>query len=458
LAFILSAAAIRSSFWVDETATYWVVKNGIREVVARSWEWSGQSALYYLTAWIGRHFAPYLGLELALRLPSLAAMAIAAFLLYRLGRYLMGAKAGMIAALAFLAIPQVSFAAIDARPYALGLALVIASMLCFLKWLDTGRPIFAALYVVSTALVVYDHYLFALSLTAQLAYGWRRGRWLAALWAAIGALCLPLAGQFLYFYHTRQAHNVGALPDANAFFMAIAPPVLVGTVLLSIMASKGAAAEAHHGIPWRLLFVWLMAPPAILSLVSWFTDTRLFLDRYYLSAAPAAALLAAYAVARCSAFRLASAVLAISLAIGTWKAGPLHGGEDWRGAMQAVNAEARPEDAVLIDCGFVEGTPAEIQGARLRDVLYAPQSMYPIRNFIRLPFHFDERSVPEDLARYGRVFLITIQTTPGGQDTGMQYECWLKRKLPGYASQGMGNFGGVSAIRFDRDPAPGSAR
>src|SRR5437588_3413161 len=69
-AFLFSAARITSSLWLDETATFWVVKDGLREVVSRSWEWSGQSAFYYLTAWMGLRIAPYIGLEAALRLPS----------------------------------------------------------------------------------------------------------------------------------------------------------------------------------------------------------------------------------------------------------------------------------------------------------------------------------------------------------------------------------------------------
>lgn len=450
LAFVVTAAPITSSLWLDETATYWVVKDGLADVVARSWEWSGQSALYYVIAWIAGHVAPYVGWEVALRLPSLVAMLIAAVLLYRLGRYLMDARAGMLAALALLAVPGVSFAAIDARPYALGLALVIGSMLCFLRWLDTGRPLFAALYVVTSALVVYAHYLFALGLVAQLVFGLHRARRLAPLWAAIGLLCLPLVGQVLNFYRSRQAHSVGIYsPGVDLFFIAIAPPVLVGAVLFSFIVSKRTVGLGQFRVPWQLLFAWLIFPPAFLFLLS-FTHTKLFLPRYYLTCAPAAALLAGYAIARISAVRTGSAVLALSMAVGIWQAGPLHGGEDWRGAMRTVDAQASSEDAVLVTTGFVEGTREETNGPRLRDVLYSPQLLYPVKHFLRLPFHFEEEAIPGDLAQFRRVFLITRQTTPGGQYAATQYECRLKQKLAGYRSQDLGNFGGVSVVRFER--------
>src|SRR5437588_11304988 len=77
-ALLFSAARITSSYWLDETTTFWVVKDGLLEVVSRSWQWSGQSALYYLTAWTGLRAAPYIGLEATMRAPSLLSMVLAA--------------------------------------------------------------------------------------------------------------------------------------------------------------------------------------------------------------------------------------------------------------------------------------------------------------------------------------------------------------------------------------------
>ncbi|MEI9974827.1 MAG: glycosyltransferase family 39 protein [Ignavibacteriota bacterium] len=308
LAVLVSAAQITSSLWLDETATYWVVKDGIGDVVARSWAWSGQSALYYLTAWVARHLAPDLGMEFALRLPTLLALIACVILLYRLGRYLMNARAGVLAALAFLCIPDVSFAAIDARPYMLGLALLIASMLCFFRWLDTGKLLFAILYTVSAALVVYCHCLFGLALFAQVIYGWRYWRKLMALWIAVGALCLPLAGQLLHFYQTRRTHSFDASPDFKAFFTAIAPPILAGSILLAVFVSRKRL-RLRHRIYWPYLVAWLVFPPAFLFALSSFTDTKLFVTRYYLSCSPAVALLAGYALGRLSADRFASVLL-----------------------------------------------------------------------------------------------------------------------------------------------------
>ncbi len=449
LAMAFSAAPITSSLWLDETATYWVVKDGIRDAVTRSWAWSGQSAVYYLTAWASRHLSPCIGLEFALRLPSLLAFVAAVVLLYRLGRYLMNPNAGILAALAFVCMPDVSFAAIDARPYALGLALLIASMLCFFKWLDTGKVRFAILYAISAALVVYCHYLFALALFAQFIYGLRHWRKLVPLWVAAVALCLPLAGQLLHFYSTRRSHSFDATPDVKNLFAAIAPPIVAGSVLLAVFASRKLG-KLRHRIYWPYLFAWLVFPPAFLFVLSSLTDTKLFVARYYLSCTPAAALLAGYAIARLSAQRLAGTLLTASLAIGIWRAGPVHGNEDWRGVASAINAHPSGADFVLVATGFIEGASGQIESPQLREVLFSPQLAYPLKQFHRLPYAFEKTAVPDCLAGSARVFLVTRRSTFFGLGSGMQYESLLSQKLTGYRSRELGNLAAVSLVVFER--------
>jgi len=449
VAFLLSTLPLASSLWLDETATWWVVKDGIREVFARSWDWSGQSALYYLTAWVSRHLAPFIGLEPALRLPSLLAMALGSVLLYRLGRRLISPPAGMLSALAFLCLTDVSSAAIDARPYALALALVIASMFCFIQWLDSGRAWHAILYVLTSTLVIYAHYLFALALVPQLAYGLRRNRRLAVLWLGIGALCLPLAGQVLHFYRTGQSHSFAGTPFVQDFFTAIAPPFLAGTVLVAMLLSRPAPALNLRCAP--LLAGWLLFPPAFLFFVSLFTSVKLFVPRYYLGCAPAAALLAGYAITRSSAIRAASTILILALMLGVWQGGSVHGHQDWRGAAQCVNARVVPGDIVLATSGFVEGTRQAIDGP-FRDVLYAPQSAYPIRQMFRVPYLFDEKAMPPDLLRSRQVFLVSLSLTVDAQQASLQYKSWLTSRLSGYRMQSLGYFGSVSVTVFSRMP------
>jgi prepilin signal peptidase PulO-like enzyme (type II secretory pathway) len=148
---------IRSSFWLDETGTYWVIKDGLGSLFARAMHWSGQSPLYYLVAWLA-HFVPG-RMEVALRLPSLIAMIAAAWLLYKLAARLFDAETAPFALLIFVCSEHVAFAAADARPYALALFLLIASTWMLVRWLDSGRLLDAAVYVLLTALTIYAHVL-----------------------------------------------------------------------------------------------------------------------------------------------------------------------------------------------------------------------------------------------------------------------------------------------------------
>ena len=108
--------------------------------------------------------------------------------------------------------------------------------------------------------------------------------------------------------------------------------------------------------------------------------------------------------------------------------------------MAALNAQATAEDAVLVASAFVEGTPQDINR---RDVLFAPQLVYPIRQMFRLPNIFDEKAMPTDLLRKRRVFLVAVQRQ-------MPYVTWLVQNLPGYRAESLGSFGAVVVLKFEK--------
>src|SRR5580692_5224836 len=77
---------IGSSFWLDETGTWWIVKDGAADAVRRALFWSGQSPLFYLIEWCSSRL---FGLnEIALRIPSVLAMSGAGWFLYRIAERL----------------------------------------------------------------------------------------------------------------------------------------------------------------------------------------------------------------------------------------------------------------------------------------------------------------------------------------------------------------------------------
>jgi len=436
---VLSARAVSGSLWLDETATYWVVKDGLGNLFSRAWEWPGASAVYDLTAWAGNLLTPVFGLEPALRLPSVLSAVLAALLLFRLGQRLIGRRAALIAVTAFFCIYDVAFAVIDARPYALGLALLTGSAYALVRFLDTADRRYAIVYVATSALLVYTHYLLALGLIAQLIYAWSDRRKLAPYWAAIGVLCLPLAGHAWSLYQTRGAHFFASAPEFPALVRAAAPTALAAAVFLGAIFG-GASQPVGRPIPRALLLVWGLLPPTLLFLAALLSDTPLFVARYYLAAAPALALLAGWLLSRTTRAGPACAVLAAVFACLYGSATSRHGVEDWRAASAAINAQAASGDPVLVASGFVEATPRDINR---RDVLFSPQMAYPVPNMIRLPERPTESALPADFGGAAHVFLLCYEFQ-------MPYAQWAAARLPGYRAQKVASFGPLDLIRFDK--------
>ena len=76
---------------------------------------------YYVVMWpIVRLFGPG---ELATRLPSALAMAVAAAAIFGLGRRLVSARAGLAAGLLFAILPEVNLYGQTSRPYAMATGL-----------------------------------------------------------------------------------------------------------------------------------------------------------------------------------------------------------------------------------------------------------------------------------------------------------------------------------------------
>lgn len=468
---------IRSSFWLDETGTYWIIKDGLANAFARAMHWSGQSPLYYVIAWLA-HLAPG-RTEVMLRLPSLIAMIAAAWLLHKLSVRLFDEETGRFAVLVFVCSEQVAFAAADARPYALALLLLIASAWMLVCWLDSGRLLYGAGYVFLAALTVYAHVLLAIALAGHAIYSFYRSRGVsavrptAALAAFLGAglLCLPLAPQLLAMYRTRGSHAFAGGPNINEFLAAMAPPLLAAPVALGLLigwlASARRSSKGDKSFPASrdgviLAASWALLPLTTLYLFSVFSRSDLFLPRYYVSAAPGLALLFGWwmrAAGKIPARPLAAAGLVIcaTLSFGS----PQHGDADWAGAMAKVRAlTARGDTPVLVASGFLEATdPDTLTAPGLQEVLFAPLALYPAGGrLIGLPIRLDDKSVPyletvvqTDLQHRARFVLVCEWQQK------VTYELWLRGRLAplGFRSESQGNFGDVGVFLFRRDTRAG---
>jgi mannosyltransferase len=468
-AFVVIAAwfgMIGGSLWLDETGTWWIVKDGPGMAVQRALSWSGQSPLYYLVAWLSSRL---LGLnEIGLRLPSVLAMAGAVYFLFRIAEKLLDLTAAITAAFVFLC--AASFYAVDARPYALALLCLTASTFFLLRWVDRARTIDAILYVSASALLVYAHVVLSVTLAAGIAYAVmtlrrepRRLVRFAGMPLVIALMCIPILGELRAFYAHRGTHTFTAAPSLENLLPALIPGGLAGGVVIlawlgmAFRREASAAGECTRDAGF-LIGIWSLLAPLTLFLLAFFTDIRLFVPKYYCAALPGQALLVGRLLSsidrRAVRNALCIAVAGIALLTSGKLAGKTHGNEDWRDALSFVRGEASSAP-VLVVSGFVEASDFKvITDPGMRDVLFAPESLYgvPARS-VRLPNAFSGASNPDmeriarELRPEKRFFLVT-------ENPDRSYEMWLLGAMQADGarckSQTTGNrFGYLWVTRFE---------
>lgn len=456
---------LRSSFWLDETATFWVIKDGLANLVVRSMNWTGQSPLYYVLAWIalaigGRH-------EWILRIPSFASLIIAAWLFHRTAARLFDSSTALFATLLFTCSEPIVYAASDARPYAFGLCMLMASALTLVRWLDQGRARYGIGYILFTALTIYTHYMFGPTVAVLAIYALARARTdravglrhLLIAWTAVAFLLMPLVFQLKAFYQGRASHSFADAPALSDLFACLTPPALVsslavGFLVVWLLSLKIERTPLTHKASVLLSVGWAAAPPVLLYLISVLTPVKLFVPRYYVSYAPGLCLIAAWLVCT-NTSALGQRITAVCVLVAAIVSfGSLHHGtENWARATETVRADAGGIP-VLIASGFIEASDwRALDDPQLHDVLFAPQEMYPLgRPFIRLPYRLDEKSakyverfVPA--LRQEKRFLLIVRFQ------GLTFEPWLRGRLEadGFRSELFGNFGSLGVFLFRRD-------
>jgi mannosyltransferase len=456
-----------SSLWLDEAGTWWVIKDGLGDAIARATRYHGQSPLYYVIEWLTRRtLGPS---EVALRVPSILAYAGAAVVVFRLARRLAGPEVARLAVLVF-AGSAAAFSAADARPYALALLCITGAAASLAIWLDRASPRWGAAYVVLAALAIWSHFLFAIAVVAMVPYAIVRVRhrstdvgwpWVAGAWLAIVALALPLAGQLL----SLRARASSLTSPANPSFLELVYALVAPIVCVALVAGIGLAliyvrptlrlpsvapGTAAFLVPWALL------PPALLLGLAIFTSVKFVAPRYSYAAAPAAAILGGYALASIGpalATRIVAACFAIIAVVALGS--PLHGNEDWRGAAAAIGEVSTPSTVVLAQTGLIEATQIDwLRDPERASYLLAPFSYYRVPgDLVPLPLHLeqaDERRYVDDLVD-GRLrqldrFLLVFRA-PSAQvadriDGALHDDGWTWRSL--------GTFGSVGVYEFVR--------
>lgn len=350
--------------WLDELATLDYATRPLPELWALVQQRDAVVAPYYLFmhGWLAVAGTS----EIALRLPSLAAVAGAVALTVVIGRRWFGNPAGVLAGFLTTVAPATSRYATEARPYAMSLLFGLSATLLLLR--ATERPVWSrwSAYAGAVALTGSAH-LVALSLIAAhplvVADAWRRDRdRRQARWcvAAAGAL-LPVVP--LVWLGNGQAAQVGWIPPATVGRLLTEVPGVVGDPRSGIVVVTLAMLGAVPLDRWcRVALVWAFAPPVLLYLAA--PRVELLHQRYLLVTLPALVLLAAVAMAsflptsdRRRAVGVAGAVAALCLSLAApayldSRLATLPGEPDLRGAAALVAAGHRPGDRLAVHGRF----------------------------------------------------------------------------------------------------------
>jgi mannosyltransferase len=379
----------KPSYWRDEGATLSAVHRSFPQLLRLLDRMDAVHGTYYVLMW------PWVRLagsgELAVRLPSAVAMAIAAAVVTVLGRRLVSAGAGLAAGLAFAAIPAVSWFGQDARPFALETAAAAVASYCLVRLLNGDRlRRRAAWYAISLVAVGLANVFGLLLVPAHaitVAAGRRRSPavrryWLAAV-AVAGVLLTPLAaaawlqrGQVGWVRTPLLGAVMATERLVGSRGVCLAAAVVIGTGLaLSLLRGRARLRADWPGPLAALCLPWLLLPAGLLIAVSWVHPLYTF--RYIVFCIPAAALLigAGLAAAGRVAGPVALALLVVlALPAQLGERGPAGHSDNIRAIDHILARNARPGDAAIYPQGpgmlsFAAAYPYGL--ARLRDLMVA---------------------------------------------------------------------------------------
>jgi len=367
------------NLWLDEYGTWWVVSGSTwAEVAERAIKTQGQSPFYYL---IVKLFTRMFGEGSSqLRLPSVIFGILTLFVAFRLARQLFHDQTVALTSVAVFSVnEQLIWFSQNARPYALALFLTLVSFLFFLHFLQSRRLRDGTVYTVTTALLIYSHFLFAWVVVIQvvvvtLRFGWRELSskcWLLA-YLLIAGLCLPLSGQILSLYGRRQTldwvPNIVQSIQASALARGFADPwalVLATFTLLAVGIKPIDLRPSPTREGLLFLLAWLIIPLAGIWTAATIIGVSFFEARYILFVYPAALYLWAWLMLHVKhanwlrwlpAGVFLAATLSISLIPYLFETGAFRHSErlGWDQAARTLAAAGRPGDLVVFYSAFIE--------------------------------------------------------------------------------------------------------
>ncbi|MGW4479177.1 glycosyltransferase family 39 protein [Rhodococcus triatomae] len=357
---IALAGAWIPSFWWDEAATIAAADRTVPELGELLGRIDAVHGAYYA---LMHYWFDLVGIsELTARLPSAVAIGVGAAALVQLARILAGTRFAVVAGAVFMILPRVTWAATEARSYAMvaaagavtGLVLVVALRSTRRLW----WLLYALLIALSTVLFLYSAVLVAAHAVTVAVTPARRRWWFLVAATGAGLLAAPFA--VLAISQSRQVRWVPPLdstvtqtilveqwfPDAVWFALCCLVLVVAGAVASVWRGDAVAGAVAAVAVPW------ILVPIAAILGYSAFAS-NIYIGRYLIFTTPAVALLVALAVVLLFRSRVGVVVAVLAL---TAAALPAYlaqrqpwgkpGGMDYSTIADDVAARAEPGDCV----------------------------------------------------------------------------------------------------------------
>jgi mannosyltransferase len=411
--------------------------------------------------------------EIAYRLPSLLAMAIALWLIARIAAKLIHPDAAWFTVFACLALRGFNYQAADARPYALGTCVLCLSAWLLMRWLDSSKWLDALLFVLSASLLWRVHLvfwpfyaMFAIYAIVRLARRDTPVDWLraAAVFGLLGALLVPVALSAAGVLRTADAHVVSAMPAASDLAAALKLGLLATGAIAAAILGRWYKLPAGKFPQWSqlaLIAAWWLCAPLGLFAFSWVTGNVTFVPRYLFLSLPGAALAATAAAALSIPprhWRTLSLAMGVGvlLLLGQWtELAPLHHGSDWRRAARALNArQTAAPMPVICPSPFIEARPPVWRADYpLDSFLYSHLLYYKVVGK-EYPFPYESSPEAEREAReltQGALITAGRFALYGPARSVLHWRDWFSAQpeLAAWRSHSLGAFGDVEALVFE---------
>ena len=462
---------LRSSFWVDEMVTAFVVHYGPSHpslTVAPQ----VTATIYYWLPWAAERLLGFS--EVVYRIPSTLLMGLSLFLLARLAMRLIHPDAGWFVVFAAVTLRGINYEAADARPYAMATCVALGAAWFLVRWLDTARWLDAFFYLVCAALlwrvhliqwpfyVVLAGYTLVRALRGETPVSWWR---IGAVYAVLGAALVPVLVTTLKLLAETKAHVIFTQPPmwrefGSAFKFLLVAGGGVGAWLLGLQF-KWPRQKPPSWSALVLIVGWWVCQPLALFAFSLLTGNNVFVTRYLWLSLPGAALAAA-AAAGCflpsHAWKPSAAALGAGVLLfmgGVPRFAPLHHNSNWREAAREIRGLGiQPDTPVVYPSPFIEAkSPVWQPGYALPGFLYCHLLTYPVGGTpYLLPF------IPSPEAeRYAATIAGGALASSGkfvvyGGDINVnrwQYFFSQRPELAGWHSKKLGGFGDVEAVVFE---------